>query len=434
MAPNEKRGVQAGWLTLTLLSVITGASYLTAQVVDATAYPDLRLRSTSISAQLVECAVIACVSACLMWPLVLRPLRRQTIAARNEAAEREAALLADRNTQDFHARLHRALEMATVEDDAYAVAKRAMGVLVPETTAHLMLADSSEAHLKLAIEASSAAGVGGCGVVAPHDCPAIRKGQTALYPDDRELDACPWLVGRTTAPTSAVCIPVSTIGRSIGVLHVAGPPAHLPTLATIAKLEAVAEQVGGRLGTLRVMEKTHLQAATDPLTGLLNRRSLENQAQQLIRGSVPFALAMGDLDHFKKLNDTHGHDAGDRALRQFARVMQTVLRSEDIVSRFGGEEFVVVFPGLSAAAASAALRRVQEQLLVNVAGGAIAPVTVTFGVAESIDAMSLEELIRLADLSLFAGKREGRNQIVSHVAAQAPRVDGRSGARSDPPG
>jgi diguanylate cyclase (GGDEF)-like protein len=414
MAENRQRDVQAGWLTLTVLSAITGVSYLAAQVVDATAYPDLRIRSSSITAQLVECAVIACVSACLMWPIVLRPLRRQTIAARHEAAQREAALLADRDTQEFHARLHRALEMSNVEDAAYKVAQRAMDVLVPTMTAHLMLADSSEAHLKLAIEATSTNGVSGCGVVSPHDCPAIRKGQTAVYPDDRELDACPWLVGRAEAPSGAVCIPVSTIGRSIGVLHVPGTLEQLPTPATVSKLEAVAEQVGGRIGTLRVMEKTHLQAATDPLTGLLNRRSLENQAQQLIHGAVPFALAMGDLDHFKKLNDTHGHDAGDRALRQFARVMRTVLRSEDIVSRFGGEEFVVVLPGLTATVAGAALRRVQEQLLVNVGGGAMPPVTVTFGIADSRDAASLEELIRLADLALFRGKREGRNRIITH--------------------
>jgi diguanylate cyclase (GGDEF)-like protein len=423
MEQNQERAVRAGWLTLTLLSAITGVSYLAAQVVDASAYPDLRLRSTSITAQLVECAVIGCVSACLMWPLVLRPLRRQTVAARHEAAQREAALLVDRNTQEFHARLHRALEMANVEDAAYKVAQRAMQLLVPDTSAHLMLADSSEAQLKLAIEATSATGVGGCGVVSPHDCPAIRKGQTAVYPDDRELDACPWLVGRAEGPTGAVCIPVSTIGRSIGVLHMAGTLEQLPTPATVSKLEAVAEQVGARIGTLRVMEKTHLQAATDPLTGLLNRRSLENQAQQLIRGSVPFSLAMGDLDHFKKLNDTHGHDAGDRALRQFARVMRTVLRSEDIVSRYGGEEFVVVFPGVSVSVASAALRRVQEQLLLNVAGGEMPPFTVTFGVAESSQATSLEELIRLADLSLFRGKREGRNRIINHVDAQVRDVE-----------
>ena len=233
-----------------------------------------------------------------------------------------------------------------------------------------------------------------------------------MYPSDAHLDACPWLVDRAAGTTSAVCIPVSTIGRSIGVLHTVGPGASLPSPATVGQLEAVAEQVGGRIGTIRVMEKTHLQAATDPLTGLLNRRSLENAAQDLLRRGMPFALAMGDLDHFKKLNDTNGHDVGDRALRQFARVVRSVLRAEDLVSRYGGEEFVLVFPGQSTTAAVAALTRVQENLLVAVASGIVPPFTVTFGVAHSDEAGSLEELIKLADVSLFQGKREGRNRVV----------------------
>jgi diguanylate cyclase (GGDEF)-like protein len=414
---NSERGrdVQAGWLTLALLSAITGVSYLTAQVVDAGVYPRLGLHSDSRLAQLLECAVIASVSGLIMWPAVLRPLRRKTTAARREAGEREAALRADRNTQEFHARLHRALEMANVEDGAYTVARRAVKELVPELTAQLILADSSEAHLKPSMELSPESGRAGCGVVSPHDCPAIGKGQTTIYPDDRELDACPWLIDRAEDATSAVCIPVSTIGRSLGVLHVPGTVDQLPDPPTITRLEAVARQIGGRIGTLRVMEQTNLQAATDPLTGLLNRRSLENQALQLIRGSKPFSLAIGDLDHFKTLNDTHGHDTGDRALRQFARIMRSVLRSEDLVSRFGGEEFVVILPGLRASAAAAALRRVQEQLLLTVSSGSMPPFTVTFGVAQSDDADSLEEMIRLADVSLFRGKREGRNRIVIHV-------------------
>jgi diguanylate cyclase (GGDEF)-like protein len=399
-------GVQAGWVTLVVLSAITGVSYLAAQLADSGVYALLRLRSDSVAAELVECAVIACVSGILMWPLVLRP--------------REAALRADRNAQEFDARLHRALEMAGTEDGAYVVARRAVAGLVPDQSSRLMLADSSEAHLKVAVEHAAPHGLAGCGVVAPHDCPAIRKGQTAVFPDDGRLDACPWLAGRSESGASAVCVPVSTIGRSIGVLHVPGTLEQLPDRRSITMLEAVAEQVGGRIGTLRVMEQTHLQAATDPLTGLLNRRSLENQAQELLRGSVPFSLAMGDLDHFKKLNDTHGHDAGDRALRQFARVMRSVLRAEDIVSRFGGEEFVVVLPALDSASATSVLQRVQEQLLVTVASGSMPPFTVTFGIAQSDDAASLEELIRLADVALFRGKREGRNRIVSHADVPAP--------------
>jgi len=166
------------------------------------------------------------------------------------------------------------------------------------------------------------------------------------------------------------------------------------------------------------MAATHLQAATDPLTGLLNRRSFENQVQELLRTNRPFSLSMGDLDHFKALNDTHGHDAGDRALRLFARTMRTVLRSDDLVCRYGGEEFAIVFPGCSTAEAADALARVQEQLLVTLAGGAVPGFTASFGVAHSTDAPSLEELCRVADTALFRAKREGRNRVVVDAAGE----------------
>ena len=137
----------------------------------------------------------------------------------------------------------------------------------------------------------------------------------------------------------------------------------------MSRLEALATQAGARLGMLRVMEATHLQAATDPLTGLLNRRSFENKVQDLLRRREPFTLAMGDLDHFKVLNDTHGHDAGDRALRLFSRTMREAVRTGDLVSRYGGEEFVIAFPGLSVEAAARALGRIQEQLVLALSGG-----------------------------------------------------------------
>jgi diguanylate cyclase (GGDEF)-like protein len=121
---------------------------------------------------------------------------------------------------------------------------------------------------------------------------------------------------------------------------------------------------------------------------------------------------MGDLDHFKALNDTHGHDAGDRALRLFSRTLERSLRTDDFVCRFGGEEFVVIFPERTAAEAASALNRVREELLVVVAAGAAPAFTVSFGVAHSEEGTSLEELIRIADGALFRAKREGRNRVV----------------------
>jgi diguanylate cyclase (GGDEF)-like protein len=127
---------------------------------------------------------------------------------------------------------------------------------------------------------------------------------------------------------------------------------------------------------------------------------------------------MGDLDHFKRLNDTHGHETGDRALRLFARTLRACVRSDDLVCRFGGEEFVVVFPRRSAAAAADILRRMQEELLVAIAQGNVPPFTVSYGVTDSDQAVALDEMLRIADALLFRAKREGRNRVIADMDAE----------------
>ena len=249
-------------------------------------------------------------------------------------------------------------------------------------------------------------------MTSPRECPAIRRSQTLLFSSALEIDACPHLIGRSAGDRAAACVPVSVGGRSIGVLHATTDPAEPPSPVEVARLEALATQAGARIGTLRVMEATHLQAATDPLTGLLNRRSFENKVQDLLRRREPFTLAMGDLDHFKVLNDTHGHDAGDRALRLFSRTMREATRTSDLVSRYGGEEFVIAFPGLSVEVAARALGRIQEQLVLALSAGTVPPFTASFGVAHATDGDTLEDLCRIADAALFRAKREGRNRVV----------------------
>jgi len=367
--------------------------------------------------QLIEAGVLGAVAAAVLWIGVIRPLRREADAERRATAEREERLRLEADRQDFEGRLHRALDMAGNEQEAYRATNRALALGVGHLDAEVLLADSSDAHLKRAVASGGDDSRARCGVASPRDCPAIRRAQTLVFSTSDELDACPHLDGRPGGACAAACVPISVGGRSIGVLHAATGPAAPPSPADVVRLEAVATQSGSRIGMLRVMAATHLQAATDPLTGLLNRRSFENQVQELIRTGRPFSLAMGDLDHFKLLNDTHGHDAGDRALRLFARTMRSILRSDDLVCRYGGEEFAIVFPGCDTAAAADALSRVQEQLLVSLAGGTVPGFTSSFGVAHSSDAPSLEELCRVADAALFRAKREGRNRVVVDTAA-----------------
>lgn len=358
----------------------------------------------------LEVAVMAVVTCVVLWVGVLRPLHRRINAERASSQSRQQALTGHAQVREFESKLHRALEMASTEDMTYRTTRKALVVGVNGLDAEVLLADSSDAHLKRALVVDEQGPVA-CTVVSPHDCPAIRRAQTLVFESSEMIDACPYLEDRPGGPCAAACVPLSVGGRSIGVLHATTPIENPPDNAQINRLEAIATQAGSRIGMLRVMSATTLQAATDPLTGLLNRRSIENQTQQFIKQNRPFALAMGDLDHFKKLNDTHGHEAGDRALRLYAQVLKKSLRSDDLISRFGGEEFVIVFPDVDVTTAVAALQRTQEALLVALAQGNVANFTVSYGVTDNTEENSMEELCSIADTALFKSKQDGRNRI-----------------------
>jgi diguanylate cyclase (GGDEF)-like protein len=360
----------------------------------------------------VEAFALASCTAIALWFVVLAPLRRDAAKERSATRRREEQLQAEAERQEFDARVHRAMEMAGTEDLAHLAVARALERGTGRLAAELLLADSSEAHLKRVAHAAPDGSAPGCPVTTPGGCPAIRQSQTLVFPSGEEIDACPHLAGRPEGDRSASCVPVSVGGRSIGVLHATAAPTEPPTLLEVSRMEALATQAGARLGMLRVMETTHLQAATDPLTGLLNRRSFENRVQELLHRRTPFTLAMGDLDRFKALNDTHGHDAGDRALRLFSRTLRETVRSDDLVCRYGGEEFIVAFPGQSIEVATRAISRVQENLILALSGGSVPPFTASFGVADSSDGGELEDLCRAADVALFQAKREGRNRVV----------------------
>jgi diguanylate cyclase (GGDEF)-like protein len=397
-----------------VLAIILGA-HLVGETMIESLFPDL----SRVQELLAATAVLTVLGGSVLWVLVVRPLQRMVEAERQATAAREAQLRTEGQRQDFDARLHRALEMADSESDSYTIVRRTLQRALPQHPSELLLADSSDAHLKRTVEAGPDGDGPGCGVQSPRACPAIRRGQTLVFPSSEELDACPYLQDRPYGPSSAACVPVNVAGRSIGVLHAVGPLHQPPGPEPVVRLEALAGQGGARIGMLRVMQRTSLQAATDPLTGLLNRRTLETQAHELLRRGEPFALAIGDLDHFKRLNDTHGHETGDRALRSFARTLRASVRAEDLICRFGGEEFVLVFPRRTARQASDVLRRTQEELVVTTTRSNVPGFTVSYGVTDSSQAGTLEELLRIADMHLFRAKHEGRNRIVDDQADTA---------------
>jgi diguanylate cyclase (GGDEF)-like protein len=325
-------------------------------------------------------------------------------------SDRQRALEAARQT--VQAEVSQALEFARDDADALHAAELALQQLHPERPTELLLADSSRAHFEVGLRSSPDDDLPGCRVPTPSACPAVAKGQSLLFADSERFDACPFLRERPAGPLSAICIPVSISGTAEGVLHSTGPHREVIAPETRHTLEYIANRSGDRIGVLRAFSRSEAQAATDPLTGLANRRSFENHVGALLRRGTHVTIAFGDIDHFKQLNDAHGHDVGDRALRTFSRAFSDAVRPGDLIARWGGEEFVVAFPDTTVESAIGVLERLQQSLAALVSAGVVPAFTVSFGVADRYDGDDLEAIVAAADAALLQAKAAGRNCIV----------------------
>lgn len=348
-----------------------------------------------------------------LWVGAVLPTVR---ALREEHAERERIgkrLETEASENAFLAQVNQALDLVDTESGLLGVFQRALQEFALDRSALLLLADASNAHLKTAVSRQALSAPGDaprCQVGCPRDCAAVRRGRPVVFPNSQALDACPHLAGGE--PTSAACLPVNFMGRSLGVLHTRGPVGTAPAPEDLHRMEALVSATASRLGSVRAFEQMQLQASTDPLTGLLNRRALEEKVRKLVLANTPFSVGIADLDHFKRLNDTLGHEMGDHALVTYSNVLREGMRSEDLVARFGGEEFVVVCPGIAAEAGKELLEGIRRRLAEVVAGADTPTFTASYGVSDTRCGSNLDVLVRTADVALLRAKETGRDRIL----------------------
>jgi diguanylate cyclase (GGDEF)-like protein len=219
-------------------------------------------------------------------------------------------------------------------------------------------------------------------------------------------------------------LPLTVGGEFFGRIILNGPGFDEELEETASSLAA---QATVALENAQLHRLVEWQALIDPLTGLANRRSLEESlAEEVARaqrlgGNV--CLVLADLDRFKAINDKFGHPTGDRALHAFAQTLREVVREIDSAGRWGGEEFALILPGTDAAGGVVAAERVQDSLAsrkIEAVNGEPVHMTASYGVAALNDAGTLEALVTAADEALYQAKRQGRDRVATAARITTP--------------
>jgi diguanylate cyclase (GGDEF)-like protein len=237
----------------------------------------------------------------------------------------------------------------------------------------------------------------------------------------------------------SLCIPLMARGKTLGLLHLRGVPedgdraGHDGALGEyrLRLAKTVAQQIASALFDLRLQETLRDQASRDPLTGLFNRRYMEETLHRELfraaRKKSQVGFVLFDLDHFKRFNDRFGHSAGDAVLRDVSQFLKRHSRAEDVLCRYGGEEFLLVLTDCSpknALKRAQSIRQGVKELRLEHEQRTLGEMTLSVGVALFPDhGQNLEDLFQAADAALYQAKKQGRDRVV--VAESIPWVVGR---------
>lgn len=270
----------------------------------------------------------------------------------------------------------------------------------------------------------------------PAQCWALRRNQVYKVIGQETSIYCEHIkVSQSPPPDYSLCVPLIAQRQILGLIHLQGnfsPAQDVSESLAHGKLSAqelkdkeqlaitLSEQIALTLSNLRMREFLIQQSIRDPLTGLYNRRYLEESLGREItraqRRKSSLGIIMMDVDFFKNINDTYGHEAGDAVLKVLGNLLQFRVRGEDIICRYGGDEFTIIMPGASLETVrrrADQLRQIAEhQLLIKIDNQSVGPVTISCGVAVFPDhGNSGDTVLQMADGALLAAKQKGRNRI-----------------------
>lgn len=317
-----------------------------------------------------------------------------------------------------------ALQTCLSVTEAYTVIAHFMARLFPNTVGLLGMLKASSNLVETVATWGELAKDERISVFSPSDCWGLRRGRIHQVTNTKVELSCKHIVSELPI-TAYLCIPMMAQGEMLGLLHIA----QLETESETNKLqqdarqrlaETVTEHIALALSNLRLRETLRNQSVRDPLTGLFNRRyleeTLEREIHRATRNQTSVGVIMIDLDHFKLFNDTFGHDAGDTVLQTISRFLRTHIRKEDIACRYGGEEFTLVLPGVSAEEAqkrAVLLKDGVKHLLVKYRGQTLGPVTLSMGIGIFPQhGKNGEEVLYAADTALYRAKTQGRDCVI----------------------
>ncbi|KAF0241258.1 MAG: PAS/PAC and GAF sensor-containing diguanylate [Planctomycetota bacterium] len=263
-------------------------------------------------------------------------------------------------------------------------------------------------------------------IANPGICPVLETGEP-MDPRtcDERVQPC---LGRIS-PGGFLCAPISVGGKVEGTIHLELQSPN-PDPARVELALDLIRSASAAVQAKRYLALVSQAAIRDPLTGLYNRRHFDTTARVMVaqakRFHHPLGVLMIDIDHFKKFNDTYGHDAGDIVLREFAKSLQATARGSDVMVRYGGEEFAVLLAETGLGQARIAAERVMEatrRIVLPIKGLEYGQVTVSIGVSAFPEhGDTPESLVKAADTALYAAKAAGRNCARSQGDSKAPTV------------